>query len=82
MPADIAPYLDGHLLTLVSYIGPGADLALISSAIGLIATMGASFTFLVLYPFRLLWRRLSAIRAGARIQEPATRGQEPSPARS
>jgi hypothetical protein len=60
MPVGIFDLLGSQLLPLVAYIGPGADLALISSAIGLIATMGASLTFLVLWPFRVLWRRVSA----------------------
>ncbi len=51
----------GQLSPLVAYIGPGADLALLSSAIGLLATMGASITFLVLWPIRWLFRRLSAL---------------------
>jgi hypothetical protein len=66
MPAGIPELLGGQLFSLVAYIGPGADLALISSAIGLIATMGASLTFLVLWPFRLLWRRLSALTKPAK----------------
>jgi hypothetical protein len=61
MPSGVVDLLLGHL-ALVAYIGPGADLALISSAIGLIATMGASATFLVMWPFRVLWRRWSALR--------------------
>ena len=49
-----------ELLPVMAYIGPGADLALLSSAIGLLFTMGASLSFMVLWPIRWLWRRLSA----------------------
>jgi hypothetical protein len=61
MLAGIADLLGSQLAPLVAYIGPGADLALLSSAIGLVATMGASLTFLVLWPVRWLWRRLRAL---------------------
>ncbi|MCC7087447.1 MAG: hypothetical protein IT427_20785 [Pirellulales bacterium] len=50
--------LAGHAATLFAYIGPGADLGLISSVVGLALTMGASGLFIVLYPFRSLIRRL------------------------
>jgi hypothetical protein len=45
-------------ITVVAYIGPGADLGLISSVIGLLLTLGASGLFLVLWPFRTLWRKI------------------------
>jgi uncharacterized membrane protein YccC len=61
MPAGIAELLGGALAPMLAYIGPGADLALISSAIGLILTMGSSMIFLVLWPFRSLWRRLRGL---------------------
>jgi hypothetical protein len=41
-----------------AYIGPGADLSLISSVIGLVLTLAASGFFIVLWPFRMLWRRI------------------------
>lgn len=61
MSAGIADLLGGQLGPLFAYIGPGADLALISSAIGLILTMGSSMAFLVLWPIRSLWRRLRGL---------------------
>jgi hypothetical protein len=61
MLAGIADLLANSIAPLNAYIGPGADLALLSSAVGLIATMGASLTFMVLWPVRWLWRRLSAL---------------------
>lgn len=42
----------------LAYIGPGADLGLISSVIGLILTLGASGLFIVLWPIRAFWRRI------------------------
>jgi hypothetical protein len=42
----------------LAYIGPGADIGLIASAIGLLLTLGSSAVFMVLYPFRSLLRRL------------------------
>jgi hypothetical protein len=47
-----------QLGSLLAYIGPGADLSLISSVIGLVLTLGASGVFILMYPFRSLWRRL------------------------
>jgi hypothetical protein len=43
---------------LLGYIGPGADLSLISSVIGLLLTLGTSAVFIVLLPFRSFMRRL------------------------
>jgi hypothetical protein len=51
--------------TLLGYIGPGADVGLISSVIGLLLTLGASTTFLVLMPFRAAIRRLRGKSAQA-----------------
>jgi hypothetical protein len=48
---------------VLAYIGPGADLSLISSVIGLMLTLGASGVFILLYPFRSMLRR---IRGGAK----------------
>jgi hypothetical protein len=50
--------LADHAVSLFAYIGPGADLGLISSVIGLALTVGASGLFIVLYPVRSLLRRL------------------------
>lgn len=61
MPTGIADLLGCQLAPLVAYIGPGADLALVSSVIGLIFTMGTSMMFLVLWPIRWLWRRCGAL---------------------
>ncbi|HUE70752.1 MAG TPA: hypothetical protein VMP01_07660 [Pirellulaceae bacterium] len=66
MLAGITDLLGSQLAPLVAYIGPGADLALISSAIGLLFTMGASLTFLVLWPFRWLWRQFCALSRGVK----------------
>jgi hypothetical protein len=45
-------------ISYLAYIGPGADLGLISSVIGLLLTLGASGLFIVLWPIRALWRRI------------------------
>ena len=57
MLTNIADLLGSQLLSLFAYIGPGADLSLISSVIGLLLTMGSSAVFLALWPLRSLWRR-------------------------
>lgn len=44
--------------TALAYIGPGADLGLIGSMIGLFLTLGTSALFMVLWPIRSLFRRL------------------------
>ena len=58
MFASVSDLLGGQLFPLLSYIGPGVDLALFSSVVGLLLTLGSSTLFLVIYPFRSLWRRL------------------------
>jgi hypothetical protein len=45
-------------INTIAYIGPGADLGLISSVIGLLLTLGASGLFIVLWPIRTLWRKI------------------------
>lgn len=50
--------MSSGLASLLAYIGPGADLGLISSVVGLALTMGASGLFIVIYPFRSLLRRI------------------------
>jgi hypothetical protein len=69
---------------LLAYIGPGADLSLISSVIGLVLTLGASGVFILLYPFRSLIRR---IRGGTKLvadepvtSEPITSAENKKPA--
>jgi hypothetical protein len=54
--------MNADLLSLFAYIGPGADLGLISSVIGLALTMGASGLFIVIYPFRSLLRRIRGVQ--------------------
>jgi hypothetical protein len=61
--------MNANLLSLFAYIGPGADLGLISSVVGLALTMGASGLFIVIYPFRSLLRRL---RGQKTVSEEAT----------
>lgn len=61
-----AELLGNHFGALVAYIGPGADLSLISSVIGLALTMGASCLFMVMWPLRKLWRRIRG------LEKPAT----------
>ncbi len=41
----------------LAYIGAGADLGLISAAIGLILTLGSSVFFMVLWPLRMFLRK-------------------------
>lgn len=59
---------------LFGYIGPGADLGLISSVIGLVITLGASGLFMVLWPFRVLWRKLR-FRSAEEDGTPGTSGR-------
>jgi hypothetical protein len=59
---------------VLAYIGPGADLSLISSVIGLVLTLGASGVFILLYPFRAFLRR---IRGGSKPVEHASIEDEP-----
>lgn len=59
---------------LFAYIGPGADLSLISSVIGLVLTLGASGIFILLYPFRAFLRR---IRGGSKPVENVAVEDEP-----
>ena len=46
------------LHSLFAYIGPGADLGLIGSVIGLLLTVGTSLGFMLLWPFRSLIRKI------------------------
>ncbi len=62
MDASLFDLLNAHTTGLFAYIGPGADLGLISSVIGLALTLGASGMFLVLWPFRSLWRRMRGVQ--------------------
>ena len=48
----------GPLHSLFAYIGPGADLGLIGSVIGLLLTVGTSLGFMLLWPFRSLIRKI------------------------
>jgi hypothetical protein len=59
---------------LLAYIGPGADLSLISSVIGLVLTLGASGVFILLYPFRAFLRR---IRGGSKPVADESTASEP-----
>jgi hypothetical protein len=45
--------------TALAYTGAGADLGLISSAIALVFTLGSSLFFIVLWPVRKFWRKLT-----------------------
>jgi hypothetical protein len=52
-----------NLLATLAYMGAGADLGLISAAIGLLLTLGSSFFFLLLWPLRVFLRKLRLTRA-------------------
>jgi len=47
----------GAFAAPLAYIGPGADLGLIGSVIGLVLTLGTSSLFMLLWPVRSLFRR-------------------------
>lgn len=51
-----------HLATL-AYMGAGADLGLISAAIGLLLTLGSSFFFILFWPLRMFLRKLRLSRS-------------------
>jgi hypothetical protein len=57
MLVDLGTFMS-QSASLLAYIGPGADLGLISSVIGLLLTLGASTFFVLLYPIRTMWRKL------------------------
>jgi hypothetical protein len=58
MSAGLLDLVGCQMISPLAYIGPGADLALISSVIGLVVTLGSSTLFLMLWPIRSMWRRL------------------------
>lgn len=58
MFSGILDSLSSQLASPLAYIGPGADLALIGSVIGLVVTLGSSTLFLMLWPIRSMWRRV------------------------
>jgi hypothetical protein len=68
---------------VLAYIGPGADLSLISSVIGLVLTLGASGVFILLYPFRAFLRRIRGSKPVEHVEvedEPVASAESKNPA--
>jgi membrane protein implicated in regulation of membrane protease activity len=47
-----------------AYVGPGAGLSLVGAFWGLAVAVLAAFSFVILWPFRRLFRRASTARQG------------------
>jgi hypothetical protein len=73
-----------QVVALVGYVGPGSGITLIAALIGVLAAVGSALLFVILWPLRMLRRKMKQAKqtddesAGAGVESSDAAGSEAS----